>query len=210
MTRVLFTGFEPFGGDSFNASAAAVQQAAERELPGVELRTALLPVAFQQAPYELLRAIEDTQPDAVICVGEAGKRSSISIERCARNEATARIPDNLGWQPIGEKLDDGPHELPTRLNVPAILAALETAGLAAEPSDDAGLFVCNATFRAVLTGYAGPAGFVHVPALRPTGKALVGAETDPTKTAAVTSTLTLDDLAEALRIVAAVTAHCVT
>ncbi|WP_231979215.1 hypothetical protein [Tessaracoccus coleopterorum] len=56
--------------------------------------------------------------------------------------------------------------------------------------------MCNAVFRAALTSFDGPAGFVHVPAVREVGMARVGAETDGAEPRA--ATLTIDDLTRAL------------
>ncbi|MFT3889106.1 MAG: hypothetical protein QM713_13210 [Arachnia sp.] len=198
--RVLVTGFEPFGGDDANASADAVRAlAAADAIPGVELVTAILPVSFARAPAALAAAVESTRPDAVLSVGEAGGRTAVTPERFAANERVARIPDNDGARPAGP-IDDGPELLAGGLDVDAAVAACRAAGVAAEPSDDAGRFVCNAVFRAALTCFDGPAGFVHVPALRASGaSARVGAETDENPAApGPTDALTVLDLARAL------------
>ncbi len=177
--RVLVSGFEPFGGDVANASADAVRALADGWAhPTVELRTVILPVTFDGAPAALADAIAREEPDVVLCVGEAGGRLAITPERWAVNERQARIPDNDGQQPSGP-IDDGGLRHEARVDVDAMVAAMRAAGIPAEVSEDAGRFVCNAIFRAALTGFDGPAGFIHVPALRARGEALVGAETDP-------------------------------
>lgn len=176
--RILVSGFEPFGGDTVNASALAVEGLAEAwNQPGVTVRSVILPVSFTRAPEVLAAAISSESPDAVLCVGEAGGRGAVTPERWAVNERAARIPDNDGNQPHGP-IDGGAPRLASGLDVAAIVEAIRAAGVAAEPSDDAGRFVCNAIFRAVLTSFNGPAGFIHVPAVRASGRPLVGAETD--------------------------------
>lgn len=177
--RILVTGFEPFGGDTANASGDVVAVLARQwRHPEVELSTEILPVTFAGAPTALAAAIARHRPDAVICLGEAGGRTAVTPERWAVNARTARIPDNDGAQPDGP-IDDGPERLGARLDVDAVVRSMLGAGVPAHASDDAGQFVCNATFHAVLTAFDGPAGFIHVPALRAHGHALVGAETDP-------------------------------
>lgn len=177
--RVLITGFEPFGGERFNASGEAARRLAlGYRRDGVELVTEILPVSFERGPAALRSAIAAHGPDVVLAVGEAGGRRVVTPETTAVNDQQARIPDNDGATPSGP-LDDGPRTLPSRLPVEALVLAVRGIGVPAEASDDAGRFVCNAVFRAALTGFAGPAGFVHVPALRPVGRAAVGAETDP-------------------------------
>ncbi|MBB1508703.1 pyroglutamyl-peptidase I [Tessaracoccus sp. MC1756] len=176
--RILVSGFEPFGGDAANASGDAVRElGATWSNPSVELHTVILPVSFDRAPEALAASIEAVRPDAVICVGEAGGRPLVTPERWAVNERRARIPDNDGAQPSGP-IDDLVPRLPSRLDVDGIVRAVRAAGVAAEVSDDAGRYVCNATFRAALTCFDGPAGFLHVPAVRAAGTALVGSETD--------------------------------
>ncbi|MDO5678129.1 MAG: pyroglutamyl-peptidase I [Propionibacteriaceae bacterium] len=187
--RVLVSGFEPFGGDVANASADAVLGlAAAWDDPAVELHTVILPVTFDGAPALLAETIAAVAPDVVLCVGEAGGRAAVTPERWAVNERQARIPDNAGQQPSGP-IDDGPERLGSRVDVDAIVAAMRAAGVVAEPSEDAGRFVCNAIFRAALTSFDGPAGFIHVPALREHGEPLVGAETDPAVPEPVASAL---------------------
>lgn len=195
--RVLLTGFEPFGGDDVNASAVAVERAAAGWTdPATGLIAEILPVAFVSGPAALRAALERHQPDALISVGEAGGRAVVTPERWAVNAQMARIPDNDGAQPSGP-IDDGPHRLPARLDVDALAEAIAQAGVPAEVSDDAGEFVCNAVFRAALTGFDGPTVFIHVPAWRPDGIAGVGKETDGS--APVDAELGPDDLAKALQ-----------
>ena len=44
MTRILLTGFEPFGGETVNPSERVVQVLSTRALSGIALHTAILPV----------------------------------------------------------------------------------------------------------------------------------------------------------------------
>lgn len=190
------TGFEPFGGDAVNASEQAVQGLAQRWADRtIELRTAILPVSFDGAPAALAGAIATHEPDVVLCVGEAGGRAAITPERFAVNERSARIPDNDGRQPDGA-IDEGPQRLEARVDVDFIAESIKAAGMPAEVSEDAGRFVCNATFHAALTAFDGPAGFIHVPAVRDSGPARVGAETDGGTP--VEASLGIDDLVAGL------------
>ncbi|MDO5025903.1 MAG: pyroglutamyl-peptidase I [Trueperella sp.] len=178
--RILVTGFEPFGGESENAAQLAVAQLPQDwDHPHIELITEILPVDFRTGPAQLRQVIAQVQPDAVICVGEAGGRTAITPELRAGKIAAARIPDESGYQPQRELLDAGPEFLETRLDAAAQVTAIRNLGLPAALSDDAGAFVCNAVFRTVLRDFAGPAGFIHLPAVRTRGAAKVGAETDP-------------------------------
>ncbi|SDL23545.1 pyroglutamyl-peptidase I [Tessaracoccus oleiagri] len=196
--RILVTAFEPFGNDSENASAGALREllATWRD-PAVELVGAELPVVFDDA--SLRRAVAEYRPDLLVALGEAGGRHAITPERVARNEMSARIPDNAGARPQGEPVETGaPAERATALDVDTLVEAMREAGWAAEPSDEAGRFVCNfVAFHAY--GMDVPSVFIHVPAVRSEGEAKVGAETG----GAVTATRgreprTVAELAEAL------------
>ncbi|MGP9488441.1 pyroglutamyl-peptidase I family protein [Glutamicibacter sp. 363] len=166
--RILVTGFEPFGTDTHNASAELV-----RRLPATagehQIVTGLLPVSFTRAFPALGELLSMHQPDALVLLGEAGGRTEINLERWAVNEHTARIADNDGHQPAGERIiPNGPRRREATLKTPSQLTV----------SEDAGRFVCNhIAYHAY--GLSIPAQFIHVPAWRPgNARALVGAETD--------------------------------
>lgn len=197
---ILVTAFEPFGGDSENASYEAVRRLGD--VPGCVIETRVLPVVFGAAPAALTRAIAEVSPDVVVCVGEAGSRSDITPETRAVNRAQASLADNSGYVACGEVLDAGPEYLPSRLPNEEIVGALTESGFPASLSDDAGAYLCNAVMRAALREFDGPAGFIHVPAVRSSGVATVGAETDAERPAhgGFDQMLTFGDLARALDI----------
>ncbi|MEV4077196.1 pyroglutamyl-peptidase I [Nonomuraea fuscirosea] len=171
MTHVLLTGFEPFDGDGVNPSWQAVQRVATTPPDGSSLTTAMLPVVFHDAIARLRAAVEESGADVVICVGQAGGRPGISVERIAINLDDARIPDNKGTQPVDEPVvADGPAAYFSTLPVKACVAAVREAGLPASVSHTAGTFVCNHVFYGLMhliaSGRPGVrGGFVHVPYL---------------------------------------------
>jgi len=199
--HLLVTGFEPFGNDQFNASGEAVGLLPQ-EVDGHRISTAVLPVSFQRSGEVLARLLKEHQPDALICVGEAGGRTEISLEVQGANEDDARIPDNDGAQPVNQSIVHGGEQYRTAtLNPETILQALHQAGHGGYLSSDAGRFVCNHVAY-LAYGQNVPALFIHVPALRPIGqKATVGAETDvagiPSRVQSATS-YTFDGLVSAL------------
>lgn len=169
MTRVLVTGFEPFGGSAVNASAETVALLPER-IDDIEIVRATLPCVFGEAPRRLALLIDEVAPDVVVAVGEAGGRTSVDLERVAVNLDDARIPDNAGNQPIDVAIvDDAPVAYLSGLPVKACAAAVEEAGIASGVSNTAGTFVCNHVFYALMHMLAGEpnrrGGFVHVPTL---------------------------------------------
>lgn len=164
---VLLTGFEPFEGQSVNASWLAVQAVAAGWAAPPRLEVVQLPVSFVRAPAALLAALEAFRPDTVVCVGEAGDRTALEVERVAVNVADARIPDNDGAQPIDEAVVvEGPVAYLTGLPVRTCVDAATRAGVPAGISNSAGTFVCNAVFYTLaraLDGTGAAHGFVHVP-----------------------------------------------
>ncbi|MEU6960525.1 pyroglutamyl-peptidase I [Streptomyces chrestomyceticus] len=168
-TRILLTGFEPFDGESSNPSWEAVRAAAAEPPAGLEITAVELPCVYGRSRIVLREAVAAHDPDIVLCVGQAGGRPDLTVERVAVNIDDARIPDVSGAQPIDEPIvPGGPAAYFAALPVKACVAAVREAGVPASVSNTAGTFVCNhvfydlmhliATERPALRG-----GFVHVP-----------------------------------------------
>ena len=170
MGTVLLTGFEPFDQDLINPSWEAV-----RQLDGVQLQEGVtiiarqLPCAFATAVICLNQLLAEHQPHLVIATGLGPGRSDISIERVAINLNDARIPDNLGAQPVDTAvIPEGPAAYFSTLPVKAMVKAVRDAGIAASGSHTAGTFVCNQVFYSLQHAWAGSgvrSGFIHVPFL---------------------------------------------
>ena len=144
---VLITGFEPFGGESENPSWEAVRQLEGETIDGYRLAPRRMPCVFGEAIARLEEEIAALSPSVVICVGQAGGRAEISLERIAINLQDARIPDNAGAQPLDrEVIEGGPAAYFSGLPVKAILRDLLAAGVPAAISHTAGTFVCNHIF----------------------------------------------------------------
>lgn len=168
--RALVTGFDPFGGDAVNPSSQAVSR-----LPpvvgGVEVATAILPTSYANSANVLMAAIDAVRPEIVLCVGQAGGRTDLCLERVGINVQDARIPDNDGNQPIDVPVvANGPAAYFATLPVKACVAAMRRAGLPAMVSNTAGTFVCNHILYALMdivrqhpTPMRG--GFLHIPYL---------------------------------------------
>lgn len=168
---VLLIGFDAFGGASVNPSWLAVQALDGEECNGHKLVAAQLPTTFEGSPQVLADLLKLHRPVLVICVGQAGGRSALSIERIAININDARIADNAGERPIDTPVvPGGPAAYFSTLPIKAMLRALEQAGVAAEVSQTAGTFVCNHVFYGLMHALATQpgakrtrGGFIHVP-----------------------------------------------
>jgi pyroglutamyl-peptidase len=168
--KALVTGFEPFGADATNPSREAVLLLPHRLGP-VELAVRVLPTVFDRSREMLELAIAQTVPEIVLCVGLAGGRAELSLERVAINLDDARIPDNAGKQPIDRPvIAGGPAAYFATLPIKASVAATRDAGLPAIVSNTAGTFVCNHVFYGLMhlaarRRHPFRAGFLHVPYL---------------------------------------------
>lgn len=167
MKRVLLTGFEPFAGASLNPSEQIVNALKARQIEGVELHTAVLPVVFTESSELLRHLIELHKPDVVICLGQAEGRREISFERVAINLDDARLADNAGRVVLDQPVvAGGPTAHLTTLPVKEMVAAVRAEGIAAGLSTTAGTFVCNHIFYAMQNELAETSvvsGFIHVP-----------------------------------------------
>jgi pyroglutamyl-peptidase len=186
MQTVLLTGFEPFDNDLVNPSWEAARQLDGVQVgEGVQIVARCLPCAFATAGECLVQLISELRPAMVIATGLGPGRSDISIERVAINISDARIPDNLGQQPIDVAVvADGPAAYFTTLPIKAMVKALREAGVAASVSHTAGTFVCNQVFyrlQHMLAGTAIRSGFIHVPNL-PEQVAIAGQASMPLMT----------------------------
>lgn len=169
--KILLTGFEPFGGEAMNPSYEAVRRLPDT-LAGAQLLKLQLPVAFAGCRPALRKALEAWQPDAVLCVGQAGGRAAVTVERVAINLADARIPDNARAQPVDVPvLPGGPAAYFASIPVKAVVLRVRAAGIPCELSYTAGTYVCNALLYHALSLAAGQkqdgpvplAGFIHLP-----------------------------------------------
>lgn len=164
---VLLIGFAPFGGETENPSWEAVLQLHGRRVAGHRLVARQLPVEFGASLKVLRAAVREVKPKLVLCVGQAGGRAAISLERIAINVDDARIPDNAGSQPVDvEIVRDGPAAYFTGLPIKAMFAALRDAGIPVEISQTAGTYVCNHVFYGLmhmLRKRRIRGGFVHIP-----------------------------------------------
>lgn len=170
MKKILVTGFDPFGGEAINPATESVKQLPD-EILGVQILKREIPTVFDRSIDVLYGILKEEQPDVVICVGQAGGRPNITVERIAINQDDARIPDNDGAQPIDRTIfEEGPAAYFSTLPIKAMVRDMKEAGIPAAVSNTAGTFVCNhimygALHYASLHQPSLKAGFVHIPYL---------------------------------------------
>jgi len=168
MKKILVTSFEPFGGEMLNPSQIAVAELPD-VIDGVEIIKQVIPVVFDESIEVLYGRLKQEKPDAIICVGQAGGRPNITVERVAINVNDARIGDNSGMAPVDEPIFvTGPAAYFATLPIKAMVQHCNEAGIPAAISNSAGTFVCNhllyaACHYGALNQPGMKAGFVHIP-----------------------------------------------
>ena len=166
--KIIITGFDPFGGESVNPAYEAVKLLPDA-IGGAQVIKLEVPTVFGKAGEVLEAGIKEHQPDVVICIGQAGGRSGICVEKVAINFQDARIPDNEGAQPFDKAItEDGQTAYFATVPVKAMVSKMRENGIPAFVSYTAGTFVCNELMYALLylidKKYPNlRGGFIHVP-----------------------------------------------
>ncbi|MGA1600910.1 MAG: peptidase C15 [Prochlorothrix sp.] len=160
-----------------------------------------LPVEIEGAFGAVQAAIEQFQPDFVICCGMAEGRSSLDLEQQAIDcpiQASAENPSaddgmagnphprrdwgqnarqNSSHTPRSEDFQENPRVLQTQINLVSLIPDLTQTCI----STDAGRFVCNGLYFRVLDWIdrhrsASQALFIHVPCITPDNEAAIVAD----------------------------------
>lgn len=166
--KLLITGFEPFGKDTVNSSWEAVKRLEDR-IGDYELTKLLIPTVFGKAAEQVLEAARELEPDVILCVGQAGRRSSVTPEMVAVNLRYASMEDNAGNKPQDEPVVQG-GDVAYFASVPVrkMVDALKANDIPGAVSYSAGTYVCNDLFYTLRHYYEGTetqVGFIHVPCL---------------------------------------------
>lgn len=168
MKKVLITGFEPFGGEKINPTVEIINQLPKKILD-YEVVTKILPTVFEKSKKELEQVIDFHEPEILISLGQAGGRSSVTVEKVAINLNDARIQDNEGQKPHDTPVVvEGPDAFFSTLPVKSIVKAIQEKGIPASVSYSAGTYVCNHVMYAGLyksqsSMFLKKAGFIHIP-----------------------------------------------
>lgn len=166
--KVLVTGFDPFGGESMNPSWESVKLLPDT-IDGNVIEKRLMPCVFVKAGEVLDKAIEELKPDFVLCIGQAGGRANLTVEKIGINLMDGRISDNDGYKPVDVPIrEDGETAYFSNLPVKAMVNAIRENKVAASVSYSAGTYVCNyllyTTMYLINKKYPNiKGGFIHIP-----------------------------------------------
>lgn len=164
VSRLLITGFDPFGSLKANPSSELAQWL-EKTLPDAD--AVELPTSYARSVAVLDDAVTDGKYAAILMLGYADGPSGVRLEQVASNRTTATSPDNDGVKLHGAIDSAEPGNLATPFDCDALARQVARAGGTARLSDNAGGFVCNYAYFHVLRSGNGnrefpPALFAHV------------------------------------------------
>ena len=141
MKKLLITGFDPFGNQEINPSWESVKNLPE-EIGEYRIEKLMIPTVFGKAYQKVIEKAEQINPSAIICVGLAGGRKSITVETVAINLKEANISDNEGNTPVNENiLTEGENAYFSTLPIRDIVKKIRESGIDANLSFSAGAFV---------------------------------------------------------------------
>lgn len=170
-SRILVTGFEPYGGRSLNPAHEVMNQLNGRKVAGCQVVGHALPVAIEGLEGRIVDLLHDVNPDVVISLGLWPGESLIRIERVALNVMDFAIADNAGKRPLNQPVrPEGATALMATIPVRAIETALLAANIPAQVSNTAGTYLCNACLYRFLESASRldrpvQCGFLHLPYL---------------------------------------------
>lgn len=174
MSRVLVTGFEPYGNTPTNPAQLTAERIDGWTSGATEVVGRVAPSMWFRCIDSVVAAIDEVAPDIVIMMGEFPGRAMITVERIAQNlndSARYDVADNDGlvledeWTVAG-----GPAAVYSSLPIRAMVTAMRQAGVPSDISDAPGTLMCNHLMYGVLQRIDERqlpvrAGWVHLPAL---------------------------------------------
>ena len=210
MTKVLLTGFGPFGHTPINPAESVARALDGKSISGATVVSRIVPCKFFECIEFAKAAIDEIEPKLVVMMGEYGGRSMITVERLAQNLSDSvryGLADNFGRTQNGQPIiEDGPAAYYVKVPIRAMVRAMRQCGIPADISDTPGTNLCNHLMYGVLHYLAEirPAirgSWIHLPHLPSTaaleenlGAPSMSVETSATGvTAAIDAALEHDD-----------------
>lgn len=164
MKKILITAFEPFGENTINPTTEILKEI-DDTYNNIVIVKKNLPVIYDKC-FKILKPLIDSEnPDYILCMGLAGGRKNICIERVAINIQNAAIADNDGNKFEG-KLINKNGNVGYFTNLP--FEKLKKIDSRIDYSFSAGTYICNNIFY-LLMEYIEKhnskikGGFIHIP-----------------------------------------------
>ena len=165
--KILLTAFEPFDGMQTNSALLTMNQLNIKD-KNLEIVKLVVPTVFSKAFSTVQKILDKDKFDFCVCLGQAGGRDAITVERVAINYVDARIPDNEGNQILDTKINEkGENAYFSHLPLNTLIKALNEEKIPSRISNTAGTFVCNYLFYNLLDYLKAypltKGGFIHLP-----------------------------------------------
>ena len=164
--NILITAFEPFGGSDENSAHLALDLLPDSHNSHTLIKKTL-PVVYNKSISKLKQLIDQTMPDAVICLGQAAGAFAIRVERVAVNLDDTNADDNEGNLHIDKQIaEDGPDAYFSTLPTRKMMECCKGAGIPVRLSYTAGNYVCNHVMYGLLNYTESKdiiGGFIHIP-----------------------------------------------
>lgn len=172
MTKVLLSGFAPFGGSQSNPSHLIAERLHGETVGGAQIIGLTLPVQMGEDAEMLLAAIAEHKPSLVLSLGLAVGTPCLDVERFAVNlrftgevDPDKPVPADL---PQSAVVEGGAGALLATIDTERVARAIRDAGVPARAHGYAGAYACNhvlyqALHAAQTQGLVYKAGFIHLP-----------------------------------------------
>ncbi len=169
MSKLLLTGFEPFGGRTVNPSERVATALDRSSISGFDVTARVLPVSFRRLPAILDQLLGEIRPDAILPMGLAAAAPRIRLEQIAVNAMHSSQADNDGLAPFNEQIEEaGPLARRATIELGPLVQRLVQDWQPVELSFHAGTHCCNLTLYHLLGRIARkpvPCAFIHLPCL---------------------------------------------
>ncbi|GMR49691.1 hypothetical protein PMAYCL1PPCAC_19886, partial [Pristionchus mayeri] len=170
-SRVLVTGFGPFGAHTSNPSAEVAKALASYPLQDCVVVAQEMRVVYSEVKKTVPKLWEEHDPDLVIHIGVHPDRSCVKIEKQAFADGYCRL-DVDGCVPVDNKcVDNLDQTLRSSIDVEGLVKKTrealkdELGGLEIECSDDPGRYLCGFSYYLSLSNDNSKALFIHIPPL---------------------------------------------
>jgi len=168
---ILVTGFGPFPGVEINPTQLLAERLSGAQFQGLSVVSVVLDGSFDRSAIQLHEALANGWPRFIVHLGVSTGAGCICVETQGVNCMSAEIPDVDG-QLFQSSVVNASYPLNTilRTSIPTeqLAISLRDNGYPANSSDDAGRYVCNATYFNSLSlvaesGTTTPSVFIHIP-----------------------------------------------
>ncbi len=172
MTKVLLSGFAPFGGNQSNPSHLIAERLHGEVIGGAQIVGLTLPVHMGEDAAQLMAAIAEHKPTLVLSLGLAAGTPCLDVERFAVNlrftgevNPDEPVPADL---PQSAVVEGGAGALLATIDTERVARAIRDAGVPARAHGYAGAYACNHILYQVLHAALAQelpykAGFIHLP-----------------------------------------------